>query len=480
MVDAYLRWCKDSGISGKELAASFTQDAVIQKTQPIKVVDIFVTPYKETYDLDVPMLQGGKTIAASLILQGLIPSAPYHPNVAFSIRSIEIYRTTHLRCPHLAIQPFVKSLCDIHGVPSKPYLSKQFSIAYDVYLSIRHEAKKRIQAALKCDMPKWRLQHACPACTYKLEGPATEGEDGELSPGESKELRDDRALDEDYYLSKEAVDQWTKGALKELLPTGKDAEEEAVGSESNPCAESAKYPLAIVNELLQAFGMRIGNGYDIGCKFRTTLANSSLGLHAHELEYKSLLDFLAKYVEGLGLEDLEGCERFFSKSNVLALSVQYASIFHWKQSIQEYCKHMDRQETYQNLSDFLVNNYKQALKLISGLPVLEKQMADQGVAGVDTFKCWLAEEKQYLQGLSREPVQETLQMEYYEKLVNLEASKKTLDKAQSKWLVITTETHSACDYTQSTETKCRHALENLEKDLKIVQSLEIKLGIMTR
>lgn len=75
-----------------------------------------------------------------------------------------------------------------------------------------------------------------------------------------------------------------------------------------------------------------------------------------------------------------------------------------------------------NTGDFLINNYRQALKLINGLPALEKQMKDQGVVDFETFKCWLAEEKEYLCGLSREPLEETLQMEYYQKLVNLEAS----------------------------------------------------------
>lgn len=128
----------------------------------------------------------------------------------------------------------------------------------------------------------------------------------------------------------------------------------------------AKYPLAMVEALLNAFGNRIGGGYDIGCKFRKTLARSPLGSHAHELQYTSLvgsfhghahnrlcqLSFLAKYVVGLGLEDLEGCERFFSKSNALASSTRHASIFHRKQKIYQFAKHMDNTDTYQNLSMF--------------------------------------------------------------------------------------------------------------------------------
>jgi hypothetical protein len=127
---------------------------------------------------------------------------------------------------------------------------------------------------------------------------------------------------------------------------------------------SAKYPLAVVEVLLEVFGASIGGGYDIGCKFRTTLARSELGPQARALNYKALvgsfhghthnrlcqLFFLATYVKGMGLEDLEGCERFFSKSNALTSSLRYASVFHCQQKIIEFMKHMDNFESYPNLS----------------------------------------------------------------------------------------------------------------------------------
>jgi hypothetical protein len=49
-------------------------------------------------------------------------------------------------------------------------------------------------------------------------------------------------------------------------------------------------------------------------------------------------------------------------------------------------------------------------------------MEDLGIADVGVFDGWLAEEREYLLGLKREPEIETLQMEYYQKLVNLWAS----------------------------------------------------------
>jgi Kyakuja-Dileera-Zisupton transposase len=127
---------------------------------------------------------------------------------------------------------------------------------------------------------------------------------------------------------------------------------------------SSKYPLAVVEVLLDVFGPDIGGGYDIGCQFRTTLDRSELGPRSRELKFKMLvgafhghahnricqLSFLATYVKGMGLEDLEGCERFFSKSNALASSLRYASVFHRQQKMVEFMKHIDTFETYPNLS----------------------------------------------------------------------------------------------------------------------------------
>jgi hypothetical protein len=72
--------------------------------------------------------------------------------------------------------------------------------------------------------------------------------------------------------------------------------------------------------------------------------------------------------------------------------------------------------------EFLVNNYKQAINILNGEAVFVKQMHDQNIANVSVFEDWLAEEKAYLEGLSREPLQESLTMEYWQKLVNLAAS----------------------------------------------------------
>lgn len=191
---------------------------------------------------------GDQGIPAALVRQGLMPCAPFSPSLAFTTRLLELYRHSHLRCPHLAIQPFVKALCDVHGVAFRPYLTQQFSISYDLYLLIREEVHSRVMAALKRDTPYYRLQHTCPACTYKLQGeaeltfqmlvtmdgndslkrilrrdPPAAPADGEPAPegpqvGESREQPDSREVGGDYLLSREKVDRWAKAVLVEALP----------------------------------------------------------------------------------------------------------------------------------------------------------------------------------------------------------------------------------------------------------------------
>ena len=120
--------------------------------------------------------------------------------------------------------------------------------------------------------------------------------------------------------------------------------------------------------MIDTFGSDLAVGYDIGCRTETTISNTPvLGEKARQNNHRCLVGafhghahnrlcqsrFLATYVLGLGLEDLEGCERFFSKSNALTSSMQYASPFHRRQSIAEYAQYMNKYETYQNLSESL-------------------------------------------------------------------------------------------------------------------------------
>jgi hypothetical protein len=200
--------------------------------------------------IDIPLLAGDDTLSSGFVNLGYFPCSPTNAVVVLTTRVLEIFRVASLRCPRLAIQPFVKSLCDIHGVPFRPYLTTQFSVAFDLYLATRAIVDARVKAVLKRDTPNWRLKNACPACMYKLEGEPhldlpflstkdgnnslkrwnrrERGEDG--AAGASKERDDNRTPPGDYYLTRAEVDVWAKEGLDNLLKgfVAADADDEEV------------------------------------------------------------------------------------------------------------------------------------------------------------------------------------------------------------------------------------------------------------
>ncbi|KAF7371636.1 hypothetical protein MVEN_00019100 [Mycena venus] len=323
-----------------------------------------------------------------------------------------------------------------------------------------------------------------------------------------------------YFLSREKVDKWAKEVLDQLVkrPRSKDEEDESecqerwknmseeltakmwgifdetgvflalcrhgfvlLVADMVRSGELAKYGLAITDALLDAFGADNGMGYDIGCGFSTTIKNSPLGDRAQALNFKTLvgafhghahnrlcqLRYLATYVLGLGLEDLETCERTFSKTNGLARAIRYASVFHRRQSIATYLAHMDTFETYANLSTFLINNYKQALELIDLEDSLRYAMDQAGISGTEVFEERLQQELEYLKNLSKEPKEETDQMEYYQRLVNLNERHVKLKEAFKEGLT-------------ANGTVRRHARKNYDRAVKAVQEMEVKMDITVR
>ena len=70
----------------------------------------------------------------------------------------------------------------------------------------------------------------------------------------------------------------------------------------------------------------------------------------------------------------------------------------------------------------MLNNYKQALEILDTRPAVERALVKVGARDMDMVKEWLKEEEVYLKGLSKEPLEETLEMEYYKLLLNLSTS----------------------------------------------------------
>ncbi|EGO04932.1 hypothetical protein SERLA73DRAFT_149250 [Serpula lacrymans var. lacrymans S7.3] len=140
------------------------------------------------------------------------------------------------------------------------------------------------------------------------------------------------------------------------------------------------------------------------------------------------IDHLVTYTKGLGLGGLGGCEHAFSKSNTLAASTRYASIFHRQQGITTYLEHNNTSEVYQNLSTCPFYNYKQTLDILTTGPT---NVIDEGI-----FEGWLKEEKEYMQSLHKEPEEKILQMECWQNLIQLQASEDDLITESKVWMPI--------------------------------------------
>ena len=127
----------------------------------------------------------------------------------------------------------------------------------------------------------------------------------------------------------------------------------------------AKYPLAIVNRLIDILGQKVGCAYDIGCAFSQTLENSSLSekvkdalfrmmvgaFHGHAHNRTCQLSWHPLYIQGTGRTEGEGCEHVFSSSNDLARGTRHATRFHRHQSIEEHFNFWDK-DKYVNLSEW--------------------------------------------------------------------------------------------------------------------------------
>lgn len=131
---------------------------------------------------------------------------------------------------------------------------------------------------------------------------------------------------------------------------------------------SAKYALATTNKVLDVYGVNGVTGYDIGCSYQKTVNSSSIStkarsnhhrfivnsFHGHAHNRRCQLRFHPLYQHGLGLEDLETCERIFSGSNAVSPVIRHASYFHWLQFIDLHFQQWDS-DRYLELSMVLLS-----------------------------------------------------------------------------------------------------------------------------
>jgi len=153
MVDAYLQWKypddpsvdlgESQGQSPQPPGSSTTSEPVTTSSStpdnnslPPQVSDAVhhgagtnnpgpsVSPEVEILVIDIYTLStsvkiscaGDQTTASTLASLGFIGNAPFHPSVAFSMKTLELYRILRRRKPSFSIEAFVKVVCDLYMV----------------------------------------------------------------------------------------------------------------------------------------------------------------------------------------------------------------------------------------------------------------------------------------------------------------------------------------------------------------------------
>ncbi|KAI6117929.1 hypothetical protein F5141DRAFT_1187094 [Pisolithus sp. B1] len=455
MAEAYMAWSlKHRGMEEEQRNC----DGMDTKLLSMPVLDVFCGMIG-TEKTSITVGPTDHYLTSALVCHGLIPCSPITLKVAVTVHVLDLYHTTHQHCPHLLIQAYVKLL----------------------FLAF---VSNLVHHALQHDQPNWWLKHSCPPCTYRmLDEPAmcfamlfTQDRndslkqvamrilDGNVNHVAASLPTSEHTFHHEQYLTHEFINKFASDQQMGHSIIDEDGIFIAVCwhgfclliANMVQSGKQSKYALTVTSKLLDAFGPDLGGSYDISCQFKTTLASSILGKCAQSLNYMSLvnafhghthnrlcqLDNLMTYVEGLGLKDLEGCEWAFSKSNTLALSTQYASIFHRRQAITSYFEHSNEMEVHANL-----------------------------ISDLATFKLWLDKDHVYLKSFLCKIPEETLQMDYWQDLKVI----------LSTWTIVTAQSAapiwSDSGVTRRRETMHCHAQENYEKDLKVVQELEGHLEI---
>ncbi|KAG1719238.1 hypothetical protein EDB19DRAFT_1898796 [Suillus lakei] len=431
---------------------------------------------KKTRTLRTGVLRQCQDDARELRASLLKSSSPIRLTVAITIRTLDVYRQSHRVTPRFSIHAEAKMLCFLHGVYYRRHLAEQLRISYDVYLQLHRRIDHRLDKVLGHDSDNWRMLNSCPAFQYKLtdEPPlefsilcACDGNNSaklvdpairggqerldtrigtssiwlnesyvdafkdEVRSARARQARDqcpardpdDPWVDEpDSVDSAElrtvCVDRWRNAApesQKKMFAIFKKS-----GIFITVCrhgfllticdmvrsGELMKYPIASVKKLMDVFGSNILYGYDIKCAFEKILLRSTLGdsakrlnvqgvvptFHGHAHNCLCQLQHHSKHKLGAGLEDFETCEPLDEH-------------FHFADT-----------DRYAALSDFIFNNYVQALTSISTTTTFLANFHASNPTLDTDFDGDLEDEHLFLQRLATKQDESSVEIDYFGQL----------------------------------------------------------------
>ncbi|KAG1833208.1 hypothetical protein F4604DRAFT_1694518 [Suillus subluteus] len=393
-------------------------------------------------------------------------SSPIRPTVSITIRTLDVYRQSHRVTPRFSIHAEAKMLCFLHGVYYRRHLAEQLRISYDVYLELHRRIDHRLDKVLGHDSENWRMLNSCPACQYKLtdEPPlefsilcACDGNNSAklVDPAicGGQERLDTRIGTSSIWLNESYVDAFkdevrsarTRQARDQCPARDPDDPwvDEPDSVDSAEPRTVMKYPIALVKKLMDVFRSNILYGYDIKCAFEKILLRSTLGdsakrlnvqgvvpaFHGHAHNRFCQLQHHSKHKLGAGLEDFETCERVFSESNALASEIRNATEFHRHQALDEHF-HFADMDRYAALSDFIFNNYVQALTSISMTTTFLANFHASNPTLDPDFDGDLKDERLFLQRLGTKKDESSVEIDYVKALNEYEEAQLAYEQAR--------------------------------------------------
>ncbi|KAL0566356.1 hypothetical protein V5O48_015664 [Marasmius crinis-equi] len=250
--------------------------------------------------------------------------------------------------------------------------------------------------------------------------------------------------------------------------------------------ELMKYPLAVVKTLLDRYGKALGLGYDIMCAFYATLMRSQKlknqvvasrlrgvvpAFHGHAHNRKCQVNWHPMYINGVGLEDFEECERTFSESNHLAATTRLATEFHRHQSILEHFEFHD-QDKHVTSGNFIYQNYRQALHRIATDGPLFKELCEEWGVTEDDCERFLEEEREHFSKEYEDPPEIAAKLDYVELLQKLARHDRLAKEADQRYQAASTDRKVAPDKVRSLFAVARTSLERYKDTLEEVRVFE--------
>lgn len=101
-----------SQTSGSPLPVHPTPNAAPEHGFEIDVFDIFTLDNRKFIHRD----STSPSIADALMCNGYVGSSPESPTLAFSVRTLDLFRSIRLRKPSFSVEAFTKVLCDLYNV----------------------------------------------------------------------------------------------------------------------------------------------------------------------------------------------------------------------------------------------------------------------------------------------------------------------------------------------------------------------------